>query len=139
MGINFTKLHVERKSGPKGKINVSNNVAISDIEEVKLGFSGKTQKSLKFMFKFTSKYEPEVGIIDLEGDLIYLTEDKKAEELLAQWKKNKKLDPELMTILLNNILNKCNIEALILSKEMGLPAPIPLPKINKPKADEKKK
>ena len=139
MGINFTKLNAERNSGSKGKINISNNVAITDVEEIKLGFAGKNQKSLKFFFKFESKYEPSIGNISIEGNLIYLSEDKKADEYLAQWKKDKKLDPTVMTVLLNNILNKCNIEALILSKEMGLPAPIPLPKINQPKVDENKK
>ena len=32
-------------------------------------------------------------------------------------------------ILLNSILNKCNVQALILSQDINLPPPIPLPKV----------
>lgn len=139
MGINFTKMNVERKTGKKGKINISNNVSIINVEKVKMNFGGEKQQTLKFSFKFISKYDPDIGEIALEGDLIFLVEEKQSEEILKNWEKNKKVEPELMTGLLNNILNKCNIEAIILSKEIGLPAPIPLPKISKSNQDEGKK
>lgn len=142
IGINFTKMLVERKSGAKGKINISNNVSIKSVEEVSLNFGNDKQKSLKFIFAFASKYDPEVGIINLDGEVIYLLEKSKAEEIVKSWEKDKKIENDLMTVLLNNILNKCNIEALLLSKEMGLPAPIPLPKVNpqqgKPEATKEK-
>lgn len=137
MGINFTKMNVERKTSTKGKVNISNNVSIKDVEKVNISFGGGDQQTLKFSFKFDSKYEPEIGKINLEGELVYLTKKETAQELLKEWEKNKKLGPEIMTSLLNNILNKCNIEALILSKEMGLPAPIPLPKVNNKKEEKK--
>jgi hypothetical protein len=52
---------------------------------------------------------------------------------------------------MNNALHKCNIEAILLSKEMNLPSPVPLPRLNmnnvkapedkaeKPKAEKKSK
>jgi len=43
--------------------------------------------------------------------------------------KDKKLPKEIMAGLLNTKLTKCNIQALILSQEINLPAPIPLPKV----------
>lgn len=133
MGINFTKMNIEKKKSSKGKVNISNNVSLTGAEKVDLNFGGKDQQSLKITFKFVSKYEPEVGNIDLEGNLIYLAKKEDAEKMLKDFEKNKKFNKETMTGLLNNILNKCNVEAIILSKEMGLPAPIPLPKINKDK------
>ena len=139
VGINFTKMLVEKKKGTKQKINISNNVSITKVEEISLNFGAANQKSLKFSFKFTSKYEPEVGNIDFEGEVIFLTEKKKGEVLLSQWTKTKKIDPSIMTLLLNNVLNKCNIEALLLSREINLPAPIPLPRINTDKKQEKPK
>jgi TP901 family phage tail tape measure protein len=33
-------------------------------------------------------------------------------------------------VLMNTILNRCNVESLILSRELNLPSPIPLPKVN---------
>ena len=104
-----------------------------------MNFGNSEQQSLKFSFEFASKYEPDLGSIKFEGEVIYLIDKKTADKLLEGWKKNKRLEQPTMTNLLNNILNKCNIEALILSKEMGLPAPIPLPKVNPPAETQTKK
>jgi len=138
MGINFTKMLVEKKKGAKGKINISNNVALTNAEKINLNFGSSDQQSLKFSFDFASKYEPEVGSIKLEGEVIYLVDKKTADKIVKEWEKNKRLEQPTMTNVLNNVLNKCNIEALILSKEMGLPAPIPLPKVNPPEETKKK-
>ena len=43
--------------------------------------------------------------------------------------KDKKIPKEVMTPVLNNILAKSNVEALVLSRELNLPPPIPLPKV----------
>ena len=51
------------------------------------------------------------------------------DEILEKWKKDKKIDQEIMTPVLNTALTKCNIEALMLSQSMNMPPPIPLPKI----------
>jgi hypothetical protein len=136
MGINFTKIDVEKKSSPKGKVNISNNVSLTNIEKVNLNFVDDKNEALKMSFNFESKFEPELGHIKLLGEVIFMAQKSKAEELLSQWQKDKKIDADVMTVVLNNVLNKCNIEALILSKEIGLPAPIPLPKINKPEKKE---
>jgi len=60
---------------------------------------------------------------------LYVEEPKKAKEILSGWKKDKKLDKELMATLLNTLLVKCNVQALILSQQINLPPPIPLPKV----------
>ena len=67
--------------------------------------------------------------IQLEGDLLYLADDKLAKEIEDAWKKNKSLPKEVALVVFNKILHNCNVEALILSRELGLPAPIQLPKI----------
>jgi hypothetical protein len=48
---------------------------------------------------------------------------------LDGWKKDKKLPKEIMPVILNTVLNKCNIQALILSEQINLPPPIPMPKL----------
>ena len=42
---------------------------------------------------------------------------------------SKKVPKDVMTAILNTVLTKCNIEALILSQKVNLPAPIPLPAV----------
>ena len=129
VGFNFTKLSAEKNEKAKGKIDISNNVSIKDIQESDISFGKDKQSVIKFIFEFTSKYGPSVGTILFEGELLYLEEPKKIKELLGNWKKDKKVPKELMAGMLNTILTKCNIQALILSQEINLPPPIPIPKV----------
>lgn len=134
IGFELSKMLIERKNLMKGKINIANNVAIKDVGEVKISM-GPSKTALKFTFQFTTKYQPDIGEIIIEGDIIYLTSEDEAKAIITQWKKEKKIQKDIMNPVLNNVLNKCNIQALLLSREMNLPAPIPLPRIG----DEKKK
>ena len=77
LGFNFTKINVERKEAMKGKLNIKNNVTIKDIKEVDLPVGKDKQKALKFIFEFSSEYEPQVGSILLGGDLMLMEETKK--------------------------------------------------------------
>ena len=129
VGFGFTKLSAERNEAAKGKIDINNNVTIKNVEEADISFGKNNQSVIKFLFEFTSKYEPNVGNILFEGELLYMEEPKKAKEIIASWKKDKKIAKEMMAGLLNTILTKCNIQALILSQEINLPAPIPMPKV----------
>ncbi|MBI4452929.1 hypothetical protein HY637_05855 [Candidatus Woesearchaeota archaeon] len=130
VGFSFTKLSAEKGQTAKGKIDISNNVSIKDIQEDDFSLGkDKKQNVLRFVFEFTSKYEPDVGSILFEGELLYMEELKKSREILSDWKKDKKLPKELMEGLLNTVLTKCNVQALILSQQVNLPPPIPLPKV----------
>jgi len=40
-----------------------------------------------------------------------------------------KVPKDIMSGVLNTVLTKCNIEALILSQKVNLPPPIPLPSV----------
>lgn len=130
VGFGFTKLSAQKGETAKGKIDISNNVSIKDVQEDNFSLGkDKQQNVLRFIFEFASKYEPNVGNVVLEGELLYMEEAKKAKELLNSWKKDKKLPKELMEGMLNTILTKCNVQALILSQQVNLPPPIPLPKV----------
>ena len=129
VGFGFTKLSAERIEPAKGKIDINNNVSIKDVVEDNFSLGKDNQNVIKFKFEFTSKYEPSVGTILFEGDLLYMEEPKKAKEILSSWKKDKKIPKELMEGLLNTILTKCNVQALIMSQEVNLPPPIPMPKV----------
>ena len=128
IGFSFTKMNVEKFTPVKGKISINNNVGVTSVEETKLDIN-TDKKPLKLVFEFTSTYDPGVAKILLTGEVIYLAPKDKAEEALKNWKKNKKLDKDIMANVLNNVLAKCNVEALILSKDMNLPPPMPMPKV----------
>lgn len=130
VGFNFTKMNIERKNPVKGKVKITNNVGIKKVELQDLALGKTKQQGLKVTFEFVTKYETNIGEINLQGDLIFMADEKKLKEVADQWKKNKSVPKDVMTHILNNILNKCNVQALILSQQMNLPAPIPLPKVN---------
>ena len=135
IGFNFTKINVEKKEGVKGKISIANNVTIKDVSQRDLNLGTEKQNALKFVFEFTSVYEPNLGNITLTGDVLYLADSKKAKDILDQWKKDKKIAKDIMSNILNMVLAKCNIEALILSQDVNLPPPIPLPKVTMKSAE----
>ena len=136
VGFSFTKLSAEKNEAAKGKIDINNNVTIKNVEEADLSLGKEKQNVVRFIFEFTSKYEPNVGAILFEGELLYLEDQKKIKEILSSWKQDKKVPKELMAGLLNTILTKCNVQALILSQEVNLPAPIPLPKVQMATAEK---
>jgi hypothetical protein len=125
----FTQIQAERALAVEGKISIRNNVSIKDVSKQELDLGARKQPVLKFAFEFTSNYDPKIGSIKLGGELIYMDEDKKLDEIVKEWKKEKKIKKEISNEILNNILAKCNVEALIISKDINLPPPIPLPKL----------
>ncbi len=138
VGFSFTKINAEKKEASKGKVDINNNVSIEKVEEKNINLASDKQKVISFVFKFTANYNPNVGKIVLDGAVLYMDDAAKVKDILDEWKKSKKLPKDIMTKILNTLLNKCNIEALILSDHISLPPPIPLPKVGPPTSAQAK-
>ncbi|MBN1377428.1 hypothetical protein JW949_03820 [Candidatus Woesearchaeota archaeon] len=128
IGFNFTKISAEKKGNPKGNIKVKNNITITDVDESKSNI-GKGKKAVNFKFKFSSEFNPDIGSIEIEGNVADLTDEKDSAKLVKEWKKNKNVTKEFAARILSKALRECSVEAITLSKEMNLPSPVPLPKI----------
>lgn len=140
--INLHKVHAERDVNAKGgQIKINNNVSIKDIEEMDFVIEGK--KGLRFTFAFSCNYEPNLGKIDVEGQVLYVDDDKKIANVKAGWDKEKKIPLALMEQIVNAALHKGNIQAIKISEDVNLPSPLPLPKVRaqpeEPAAMAKKK
>ncbi|MFC1728344.1 hypothetical protein ACFLZ7_02675 [Nanoarchaeota archaeon] len=129
VGFNFNKITAEKKSAVKGKIKINNNVSIKDVSSMDFSIGSTKQKGLKYGYEFTAKFEPNLGSIVIQGDVLSLEEASKVDEILKQWKKSKKVGNEFMVPIMNTILSKCNIKALILSQDLNLPAPLQMPRV----------
>jgi len=138
VGFSFTKIEVEKKKLAGGRINISNNVTIKDIVDTNLSLGTEKQKAIKFIFEFLSKYEPEIGKIGFVGEVLFLDDAAKIKKIVDEWKKDKKIEKNLMGAILNSVLTKCNVQALILSQEVNLPSPIPLPKVKMEEQEKSK-
>jgi len=129
IGMQFTKLAVEKMNPITGKVSISNNVVVQDVEKATIAIGKNKQDVLRFTYEFKASYEPKIALITLVGNLTYLEKAEKIDELIKQWKKDKKLPKEILTPVLNSIYTKCNIQAIVMSREINLPPPIQLPKV----------
>src|SRR3989344_1332723 len=126
--INLHKVNAERSLTARGgQVKINNNVSIQDLEEMSLSVEGK--KGLKFNFAFNCNYEPDLGKIAVEGQVLFVEEEKKAKSILNDWTKNKKVPMDVMEQIVNAALHKGNIQAIKISEDVSLPSPLPLPKV----------
>jgi len=135
MGVNLEKISATKNNPIKGKLEIKHNVKLTDIQDFKLEIS-KDKEAVRFFFDYNVQYEPKIGSITLNGDVLYVDETKKIKEILSEWKKNKKIDPDLAANIINTVLTKCTIKALNLSQEVNLPPHLPLPRAS-PKSNTK--
>lgn len=123
LDISFTKIHGEKHNVPKGNIKVGNGINISNLEKSDMGVGGERQP-LTLEFTFKSKYKPDIAEIELKGKLLFIETQEEAEKTLETWKENKNLGEEKTKQILNKIMNKCNLDVLLLSRELNLPSPV---------------
>lgn len=128
INIGFTEISANRQAAPKGNVSISNNVKIESVEETKLGISDVRQ-AYKVVFSFKTQYIPNFAVIDLKGEVLILDSAEEVSKMMTQWNKEKKLDVNAARVILNNVMNRCSLEVILLSRELGLPSPIPLPSI----------
>lgn len=131
VGFSFSKILVEKKKHIRGKLEIANNVVIKDVKDIPLTIGNIKQPGLRFTFEFSSKYKPGIGSIVLEGYVLYMGEKEENEKILKGWKKNKRVPAEVVTQVINAVLTRCNVAAILLSREMALPPPVKLPSIEK--------
>lgn len=128
LNFGFTNIQVSKNKGNSSKVNVKSNMNITDVR-VSEAIKQKDQKAFNISFEYVVDYEPKAGSIKLQGDVLYLASEKLAEEIETAWKKNKQLPREIAVPVFNRILHNSTVEALLLSREVHLPAPLQLPKL----------
>jgi len=130
VGFEFTKIEAERlPTLRRAGLSIKNNFGIKNVEKVDLALGEGKQTAARFHFEYTTSYDPKGGSILLKGNVLFLSDNKIIEESVKSWKKNKKIDKNLMTIILNRILEKSSIQSLLLSDTLNLPAPVKMPKV----------
>ena len=75
--INLHKVNAERNLKSRGgQIKINNNVSLKDVEEMSFVAEGK--KGLRFTFSFNCSYDPDFGKIDVEGQVLFVDDEKKS-------------------------------------------------------------
>jgi hypothetical protein len=108
------------KSGEKHQnIRIDHNSSVTLVTEV-------NDKEANIDFRFTANYSG-LGIIRIEGTLVY---EGHAAALARQWSKKSNMPNEIASEIHTTIMNNCIPEAMLLARDIRLPPPIPMPKVN---------
>lgn len=129
-GFHITKTHAERNTSFKGKLEISPNININNIEKFKTEQS--KQELLKILFDFGISYK-DLGNVSVTGELYLSTDSKTLKEALAAWK-DKDHTANTHIAIMNIIMQKSSIKAFQLEEEVGLPPHITLPVLRPSKA-----
>lgn len=129
IGMGFNRIAVDRSDAAKGNLEVVHNVFISNVEKAPMNLGTSKSEALKFTFEFSVRYEPKAGNITLGGYVLFMAPPDLIKETMEKWDKEKKISKELTKAVLGHAFSKCNVEAAVLSKEVNLPPPFPIPRL----------
>ncbi len=128
LGFGLTKISAERFVSEFTELKIDSSMNVKSIEENLAKLGEDNQKALTISFGYSLDYSDKIAKIDLEGKLIVGVDSGKAKEIIKNWKK-KELDEDVKVEIFNMILIKCNIKAIQLEDELGLPAHFRMPSL----------
>jgi hypothetical protein len=125
--VGYRSVEARRFSSAAAPANINNNSTLTAV-------SGEGD-ILNVGFVFSCNYEPNVGIIRIEGDLEIKESEETVEKALTEWKKSgqKNLPKDIAEKVHNTIISNCVVEASILARDIKLPTPMPVPHVQLPK------
>ncbi|MBI2583485.1 MAG: hypothetical protein HYW25_02360 [Candidatus Aenigmarchaeota archaeon] len=128
VGFTINGITAKRNDGVsvRGKeINVTTNPTITEIKLIDV--LGK-KDALRAKYVFKCEYEPRIGEISFEGDVLWKGNSEKETHHVAElWDKETKFEPAAATETMNTILRRCLTRAIGLADELRLPPPLQFP------------
>lgn len=114
------------------QIQINNNMTVTNLY-------GENE-NLTASFVFTCYYEPNLGFVRLEGEITFDETKENVQISMKEWNesKGKHISDKIVEKVQNLILSNCFIEAAVISKELKLPPPFPVPQVQKIKEGVKK-
>jgi hypothetical protein len=126
-GMSIDNIEAKKHAEVTVGVKVNSNTNLKNVKEQSL--PGFDKKALLIEFEFSTQYlapkDKKVAEFIIGGHVLVI--DDKYKEILDSWKKDKKLPDEIGIQVVNVIFNKCTKKAIILSDDLQLPSPVPLP------------
>ncbi len=127
--MNFVRNELDVKDAKDVVIrDAVRNVNITEIKQKDLVLD-KDSEILSFIFNYDVTYPTEkpkdknLGKIFLAGEVLFMDKRESTKKILGQWKKEKKIDREVMGQIIFAAINVCNLEAMYNSSKVLLPYP----------------
>jgi len=128
IGFNLTKISIQREEALSGNFKVTSKIDVKNISEEKIDLApGKSVAKLDF--EYSIDYEPKIAELKFKGFILLLGDPKEIKDTITDWKKKNTLLTDIKVRTFNTIFHKCNIKAIQLEDELGLPPHIQMPKI----------
>lgn len=126
VGYYIKSIDAKKRNPAKDRVDINTNVNIANMEKANVGIKNK-EPSLDISFEFHTRYEPNVGEIRLEGNVMYV--GPKVNEAIKMWKNEKKILQDVDVEVKNFLLRKCMTIEINLAENMGLPPPLMFPTV----------
>ncbi len=108
-------------------VRIDNNSSVTLITEL-------NDSEASIDFRYTANYGG-IGLIKIEGTIIY---EGDAPALAQQWGSNSNMPNDVASEIHTAIMRVCVPEAMLISRDIKLPPPFPLPQVNIQKKDKRK-
>lgn len=128
IGFQFTRFSAQ-KNDVRGQITVKTNIGISSVQPEPMQIPQAKAVPLRISFVYDVIYEPNAGKIVLEGFVIQLVSVEQAQAAQKLWDEKKALAKDIITPVMNTIFTKCQLQSIILSKDLNLASPVQLRKL----------
>jgi len=110
-----------KREEKKKNIKINHNSSVTKINKI-------GPRTNQIDFRFTANYSG-MGVIKIEGSLKFIGEYP---DLADNWRKKNKMPNEVAKKIHTTIINNCIPESVTIARDLNLPPPIPLPKVNMP-------
>lgn len=128
IGLNFTKINIEKFSDKLENLKINTKIDVSDITTIKADMFKTKEEFIMVNYSFNVDYEPDIAKINISGKIVLALDPKISKEVLKKWK-DKKVSDDIKIPLFNIIIRKSSLKALELEEDMNLPSHIPFPTV----------
>ena len=128
--FDIKEIEARRFTGPGerfSQINVNFNVSITNIEPA-------NDRMVNVHFRFTINYAG-IGLMRMEGTVLY---EGNVSEITERWGNKHNMPEQMANEVHGAVINNCVVEAFILARDLHMPPPLPIPKPNFTKKEERK-
>lgn len=118
----ITAIDAKKYSQPGEKhknVRIDHNSSVTQVVKT-------SDKEASVEYRFTANYSG-MGLIKIEGRLVF---EGDAASLTSQWSENGQMPNDIANEIHNAVMSNCIPEAMFLARDLRLPPPVPLPKVN---------
>ncbi len=128
VGEQLTKISGQKKKLER-RMAITNNIQLKSVEKREFAVGGEKKPGLAFGFSFVSKYGADAGIVEIEGAVFYVDDQKKLNDIEKIWADKKKIeDDKLLLPIMNRALEIGYLQAIAMADQLKLPPPLQMPR-----------